>query len=297
MTILIQRGTLKVGDDVVAGAHWGRVRAMHDYKGDKVKQRPARRARRDPRLRLRARGRRVRARRRERPHRAPARGREGPPHQDRVAGPPRRQEVLARGHLRPRARRARQRAQPRAQGRRLRLARGLPGRDRQAAAGRGHGVGHLLRRRRHHGVRRHPRGRLRRDHPRLQRAPRRRGPPARRPRGRRDPRLLGHLPRDRRAARRHAGHARPRGGRGDRRHRSRCARPSAPRRSAPSPAATSPTARSTRGAKVRLVRDGTIVYDGEIASLRRFNDDVREVAPASSAASCSRTTWTSRKAT
>ena len=33
----------------------------------------------------------------------------------------------------------------------------------------------------------------------------------------------------------------------------------------------------TRGAKVRLVRDGTVVYDGEIASLRRFNDDVREV--------------------
>jgi translation initiation factor IF-2 len=34
----------------------------------------------------------------------------------------------------------------------------------------------------------------------------------------------------------------------------------------------------TRGAKVRLVRDGTVVYDGQIASLRRFNDDVREVA-------------------
>ena len=34
----------------------------------------------------------------------------------------------------------------------------------------------------------------------------------------------------------------------------------------------------TRGAKTRLVRDGTIVYDGEISSLRRFNEDVREVA-------------------
>jgi translation initiation factor IF-2 len=32
-----------------------------------------------------------------------------------------------------------------------------------------------------------------------------------------------------------------------------------------------------RGAKVRLVRDGTIVYDGRIGSLRRFKDDVREV--------------------
>jgi translation initiation factor IF-2 len=32
-----------------------------------------------------------------------------------------------------------------------------------------------------------------------------------------------------------------------------------------------------RGAQVRLVRDGTIVYDGRIGSLRRFKDDVREV--------------------
>ncbi len=33
----------------------------------------------------------------------------------------------------------------------------------------------------------------------------------------------------------------------------------------------------TRGAKTRLVRDGTIIYDGKIGSLRRFKDDVREV--------------------
>jgi translation initiation factor IF-2 len=33
-----------------------------------------------------------------------------------------------------------------------------------------------------------------------------------------------------------------------------------------------------RGSRVRLVRDGTVVYDGEIASLRRFNEDAREVA-------------------
>jgi len=32
-----------------------------------------------------------------------------------------------------------------------------------------------------------------------------------------------------------------------------------------------------RGARTRLVRDGTVVYDGRIASLRRFKDDVREV--------------------
>ena len=34
----------------------------------------------------------------------------------------------------------------------------------------------------------------------------------------------------------------------------------------------------TRGSRIRLVRDGAVVYDGRIASLRRFKDDVREVA-------------------
>jgi translation initiation factor IF-2 len=34
----------------------------------------------------------------------------------------------------------------------------------------------------------------------------------------------------------------------------------------------------TRGTRVRVVRDGTVIYDTTIASLRRFNDDVREVA-------------------
>jgi translation initiation factor IF-2 len=33
-----------------------------------------------------------------------------------------------------------------------------------------------------------------------------------------------------------------------------------------------------RNAKVRVVRDGSVVFDGEIESLRRFKDDVREVA-------------------
>ncbi len=34
----------------------------------------------------------------------------------------------------------------------------------------------------------------------------------------------------------------------------------------------------TRNAKVRIVRDGTVVFDGEIESLRRFKEDVREVS-------------------
>ena len=37
VTVLVQRGTLKIGDAIVAGAHWGRVRAMSDYTGKRVK--------------------------------------------------------------------------------------------------------------------------------------------------------------------------------------------------------------------------------------------------------------------
>ena len=38
VTILIGRGTLEVGDSLVAGAHWGRVRAMNDFLGNRVGQ-------------------------------------------------------------------------------------------------------------------------------------------------------------------------------------------------------------------------------------------------------------------
>jgi translation initiation factor IF-2 len=38
VTILVMRGTLEVGDALVAGAHWGRVRAMHDFTGARVSQ-------------------------------------------------------------------------------------------------------------------------------------------------------------------------------------------------------------------------------------------------------------------
>ncbi|MGZ4130917.1 MAG: EF-Tu/IF-2/RF-3 family GTPase [Actinomycetota bacterium] len=33
-----------------------------------------------------------------------------------------------------------------------------------------------------------------------------------------------------------------------------------------------------RNSRARVVRDGVVVYDGRIGSLRRFKDDVREVA-------------------
>ena len=34
----------------------------------------------------------------------------------------------------------------------------------------------------------------------------------------------------------------------------------------------------SRGARIRLVRDGVVVYDGRVVSLRRFKDDVQSVA-------------------
>ncbi len=37
-TMLVQRGTLRVGDAAVAGDAWGRVRALYDFRGDKVKE-------------------------------------------------------------------------------------------------------------------------------------------------------------------------------------------------------------------------------------------------------------------
>ena len=34
----------------------------------------------------------------------------------------------------------------------------------------------------------------------------------------------------------------------------------------------------TRNTKVRLIRDGIVVYTGELGSLKRFKDDVKEVS-------------------
>jgi translation initiation factor IF-2 len=38
VTILVQRGTLAVGDALVGGPQWGRVRAMHDFTGERVEK-------------------------------------------------------------------------------------------------------------------------------------------------------------------------------------------------------------------------------------------------------------------
>jgi translation initiation factor IF-2 len=38
VTVLVQRGTLRVGDSLVAGPQWGRVRAMQDFTGERVEE-------------------------------------------------------------------------------------------------------------------------------------------------------------------------------------------------------------------------------------------------------------------
>src|SRR5206468_11088800 len=37
-TMLIHRGTLRVGDAIVAGDAWGKVRALYNFRGEKVKE-------------------------------------------------------------------------------------------------------------------------------------------------------------------------------------------------------------------------------------------------------------------
>ncbi|KRM71138.1 translation initiation factor IF-2 [Limosilactobacillus coleohominis DSM 14060] len=37
------------------------------------------------------------------------------------------------------------------------------------------------------------------------------------------------------------------------------------------------TGKITRDSKVRLIRDGVVIYDGELGSLKRFKDDAKEV--------------------
>ena len=119
-------------------------------------------------------------------------------------------------------------------------------------------------------------GLARRDH-RLQHARRCHRAQADRVLRRRGALLQHHLRRGRRdqgGALRHA-HAGAQGS--DPRHGRRCARCSASPRSAPSPAATCTEGLVKRSAQVRVLRDNVVIHTGDIDSLKRFKDDVREV--------------------
>ena len=164
-TVLVQRGTLHVGDIVVAGAEWGRVRALVYDTGAIRSRRPARRCRSrcsaSP-----ARPKRAIASRWSRAKRAPARSPTTAP-----ARSARRSAARATG-MRGSLEQMMSAAQDRGpqgipaghQGRRAGLGRGDRRRAREARHRRGGGARHPCRRRRHH--------RIRRDAGRARRAPR-----------------------------------------------------------------------------------------------------------------------------
>ena len=213
-TMLIHRGTLKVGDAIVAGDAWGRVRALYDYRGERIQEsRPG-----EP----------VEILGFDRP---PPAGELG-----RVVENERRARDLAqqRGERLRREAMAKQRTggvsleklfeqmgtgavagpEHRRQGRRAGLGRGDRLGARQDPASRGARERDPHRRRRHHRERRQPRRCIERHDRRLQRAAVCRGARRRRARGRRDPPLSRHLPADRgdrAGARRHALAGRDRG--------------------------------------------------------------------------------------
>ena len=169
-TVLVQRGTLRVGDLVVAGAEWGRVRALVSDTGDPIDSRRALHAGRSARL--------LRHARRRRP---PGGGRERSPRprSHRLPRPAEAREVGGARHRHARLARADDGAgqdrRPQGipagdQGRRAGLAGSDHRRARQARHRGSRGARAARRRRRHFRIRRDAGRGLRRADHRLQRA-------------------------------------------------------------------------------------------------------------------------------
>ena len=156
-TVLVQRGTLHVGDIVVAGAEWGRVRALVTDTGETVQRGRSLDAGRGARLHRHARSRRPARGGRERSARARGHRLSRPPEAREARGPPDRHARLARADDGAAQDRGPQGIPARHQGRRAGLGRGDRRLAGQARHRRGRRAHHPLRRRRHHRIRRHAR--------------------------------------------------------------------------------------------------------------------------------------------
>ena len=192
-TVLVQRGTLRVGDIIVAGAEWGRVRALIDDRAEQVREAgPSTpvavlgfQATPEAGDRLGVVENESRAREVTEYRRGLRR--------DKLVATRCRPARLARADDAPPAGGGETALPDRHQGRRAGL-----GRSDRAGAGearhrRGGRAGHAFRRRRHHRIGREPRGNIERRNPRLQRPRQLAGARGRGAEWRRDPLLQRHL--------------------------------------------------------------------------------------------------------
>ena len=279
-TVLVDKGALKVGDPIVAGAAWGTVRAMIDDHGEQIKAA-------GPSTPVQVLGlSTVPAGRRRVPRRS---GREGGPHGRR--GPRAPPADASRSAATPGSRRA-----PSSRTSSTRSSRGetatlnlilkadvhglARGGHREPAQARppgGRADVRAPRRRRHHRERHHAgRHDERHDH-RLQRAPGPQGPRAgRRRRTSRSGPTRSSTSCSRTSSRRWSACS-SRSSRRSSPARPRSARSSGCPRIGAIAGCYVRTGVITRGSKVRFLRDGTIIWKGAITSLKRFKDDAREV--------------------
>ena len=191
-TVLVQEGTLRVGDIVVAGRTFGKVRAMLDDRGEHARPR---RGRRRPVEVLGLdgvpdAGDQVNAAEDEKVAKQVVEHRRQQCRKRELAST---REISLESLMERNSEGAIKELEDRPQGGRPGLGRGAQGRAHQADHREGPGQRHPRRRRRHHRVRRQPREGGRRDHRRLPRPPGRQGSQARRAGGRRDPPLRHHL--------------------------------------------------------------------------------------------------------
>ena len=212
---------------------------------------------------------------RERARGAPARRRAQPAPAGRGAGQP--PAGLPRRRLRADPRGRPEGAQHHHQGRRPGLRRGAGGRAREGRADRGAAARHPHRRRGDQRVRRHAGLGVAGDHHRLQRPPAAGGEDASPTARAWTSAPTGSSTAPSRTCATPWSACSSRTSSRTSSASSRCARPSARAASGRSPAATSPRASCAATRNVRLIREGTVVHEGRIASLRRFNEDAREV--------------------